>query len=94
MTRAVLSALVLLLTGLGAGGARAEPARALPQHLRDTGLFVEGSMTDVRPDVMAFSGIPSYKIERTARRVRPYSGSLTRVSIRLRLSPRSGRHRA
>jgi hypothetical protein len=60
MTRAVLSALVLLLTGLGAGGARAEPARALPQHLRDTGLFVEGSMIDVRPDVMPFS--PQYPL--------------------------------
>lgn len=60
MARAVLSALVLLLTGLGAGGARAEPARALPQHLRDTGLFVEGSMTDIRPDVMAFS--PQYPL--------------------------------
>lgn len=60
MTRVAFSALVLLLTGLGAGGARAEPARALPQHLRDTGLFVEGSMTDVRPDVMAFS--PQYPL--------------------------------
>jgi hypothetical protein len=49
-----------LLTALGAGGARADDARALPRHLRDTGLYVAGSTSEVRADVMAFS--PQYPL--------------------------------
>jgi hypothetical protein len=33
---------------------------ALPEHLSDTGLFVEGSTTEVRPDVLPFS--PQYPL--------------------------------
>ncbi len=63
MSRGVFGALVLLLTGLGAGGARAEDARALPQHLRDTGLYAAGSSAgswQISADVLAFS--PQYPL--------------------------------
>ena len=59
MSRGVLICLLGLLTALGAGSARAEDARALPQHLRDTGLYVAGS-TETSPDVLAFS--PQYPL--------------------------------
>jgi hypothetical protein len=60
MSRGLRIFIVVLLTALGAGGARADDARALPQHLRDTGLYVAGSMSEVRPDVFAFS--PQYPL--------------------------------
>lgn len=39
---------------------RAQDARGLPQHLGETGLYVAGSLTQVRPDVLPFS--PQYPL--------------------------------
>ena len=56
---AAASAAVLVGVPLPAAGATAA-APALPQHLRDTGLYVAGSSTTVRADVFAYT--PRYAL--------------------------------
>jgi hypothetical protein len=55
---AVFTALsgMVFAASVGAAGA----TQPLPERLSDTGLFVEGSTTEVRPDVLAFS--PQYPL--------------------------------
>jgi hypothetical protein len=55
MLRAVLHGLLLL-----SGVARAADVPALPEHLRDTGLYADASMSRLQPDVLPFS--PQYPL--------------------------------
>lgn len=60
--KALMAAAIIALSGNVhvARGDTAGSARPLPEHLSDTGLFVEGSTTEVRPDVLSFS--PQYPL--------------------------------
>ncbi|WP_153067424.1 hypothetical protein [Steroidobacter cummioxidans] len=58
-----MSCKVLMAAAIGAlsgMGLLAHGDEALPEHLRDTGLFVAGSNSEVRPDVLPFS--PQYPL--------------------------------
>ena len=48
------------LSTTAAAAAEADAASALPRHLRDTGLFVAGSMSQIRPENLPFS--PQYPL--------------------------------
>lgn len=54
--KVLMAATIIALSGTSFA-ARAE---GLPEHLSETGLFVEGSSTEVRPDVLPFS--PQYPL--------------------------------
>jgi len=63
MPRAILHgslALLWLAVGCAHGIARASEATALPEHLRDTGLYADVSMSQLQPGVLPFS--PQYPL--------------------------------